>query len=167
MTNQPFRGRTPYSQKDIHTGQRKKAACRGGHRKICDALSRLVCVRVRVCVRAKEREIRQNLAPARERERRPNRICLSVFACLLFSALFAHGLNEKTAPPRIWPSFLPARTNCSRSSLDKEGSATFSTSETSFHSSFENTVVFGRRRREAAFFRQFSEEPPRRHSIHQ
>lgn len=57
-------------------------------------------------------------------EREKTEPYLSVCFCLpAFSALFAHGLNEKTAPPRIWPSFLPARTNCSRSSLEKKRGA--------------------------------------------
>lgn len=93
LTSQPFRGRTPYSQKDIHTGQRKGAACRGGHRKICDARSRgsvYPCTCVCVCKQRNAKSGKTLHQLEREDRALCIRDCLPVFACL--PAFFRHFL---------------------------------------------------------------------------
>lgn len=111
------------------------------------------CVCVCVIVSVKETK-----SPKPDSCRRVKSVCLFLPACpSTFFGTLCPWINEKTAPPRFWPSFLPACpcTNCSSSSsLEKsqEGSANF-LSETSFHSSFVEKRS-KRNGRGAAFFRQ-------------
>lgn len=105
-------------EKDITTGQRRKSR---GPRK----LATFATVRLFVCV-----------CEGRENETKPDTclpaclsVCLFLLACLpgclLFSALLRPWINEETAPPRFWPSFLPACTNCSSLEKSKRGELKF------------------------------------------
>lgn len=94
MTSQPFRGRTPYSQKDIHTGQRKRQLAAVVIGKIATRALAALCIRVRVCVRVCEQRNAKSGKTLHQLEREDRtlciRDCLSVFACL--SAFFRHFL---------------------------------------------------------------------------